>query len=331
MENEYTQFEPLGLTDVKPTESTITSNKIPTYNPFLDLVKKYNEPTVNPINEKIDTSKYINPVDNKLSPITVSTKNAQDYINKGFKLSDIDLRQGDIENDLSSTQSSAERFGNNLANAGANFVSMAVTQAFSNPLDLSLTADLGESTIAKALFDWSGNVQKEHYNFQTKADESDDIWTNITNWIPGSNLLGVNSTKGFGKLLESSAFGLGAAAGIAAQELAVSALTGGTGTIPLLTSKIQKLLNSGKYLDRALEVSRIAELGAKNLSTVIKVGDITENTARALKGIYRSQIGGHSEALFEGLEGKESLKKQLTQEEWDNKLKFSPLKLRGKE
>ena len=215
---------------------------IPTYNPFIALVDKPTKPGSIKLPEF--NLEYSDP--KAVAPIIISTKQSQDYINKGFKVTDIDLKDS-LQNELSNTQSTTTRVGHNLLNAGANFVSMAVITGFSNPLDLGLTADFGEHTMAKGLFDWSAKVQKDNYNYQTEDDESDSLWENINNWIPGSQLWGVNSTKGLGKLLESVAFGLGAGAGIAAQEFAISAVTGGTGAIPALVAGIQKTLNASKY------------------------------------------------------------------------------------
>jgi hypothetical protein len=152
--------------------------KIPTYNPF-DVFVKNNNADNGSLNSKVKAVNFsldYNAGSSDLSPIRVSTKEAQPYISKGFKLTDLDLHGG-LENELSSSQSYAERKWNNLKNAGANLVSMAVVQGMSNPTDLGFTADLGENTIAKKLFDWSTDVQKNNYNYQTKEDdEAKGIW-----------------------------------------------------------------------------------------------------------------------------------------------------------
>lgn len=238
------------------------------------------------------------------APITVSTKMSEDYIKKGFNINDLDLNPK-LEQDLSSTQGRTDRLINNLKVAGANFASMAIATGFSSPISTGIN-DL-ESGIAKDLFDWSKGVAENNRNFETKEDSSDNIWTNLNNWLNPT----ANSTKGFGKILESTAYGLGAGLGIAGQELAISTLTGGVGTVPLLARNIQKLLNSAKYLDRALEVSGIAIKGANNLEKVVRAGEVSTNIAKGLQTLYRSQLGAYSEALFEGLEGKETLKEQL--------------------
>lgn len=290
-----------------------------TQTPEVEIPKSnLNVPTINPfdilITDKQDVSKQIEDSlpdlntlwkpDDKTAPITVSTKFSEDYIRKGFNVNDLDLNPK-LEQDLSSTQSRADRLLNNLKVAGANFISMAVATGFSNPLSTG-TEDL-EAGIAKDLFDWSSGIAKDSRNYETKDDSSDDIWTNLNNWInPFSN-----STKGYGKILESTAFGLGAGAGIAFQEGLATILTDGIGTVPMLAKNIQKLLNSAKYLDQALEVSGIAVKGANNLQKVVRAGEVSNQIAKGLQTAYRSQLGAYSEALFEGLEGKENLKDNL--------------------
>ncbi len=207
------------------------------------------------------------------APITVSTKMSEDYIKKGFNVNDLDLNPK-LEQGLSSTQGAGDRLINNLKVAGANFASMAIATGFSSPISTGVN-DL-ESGIAKDLFDWSKGVAENNRNFETRDDASDNIWTNLNNWLNPT----ANSTKGFGKILESTAYGLGAGLGIAGQELAISTLTGGVGTVPLLARNIQKLLNSAKYLDRALEVSGIAIKGANNLEKVVRAGEVSTNIAK---------------------------------------------------
>jgi len=295
------------LLNSEPSETTPLA-KLPEYplgdyNPFLSLVSdsstKLNLP---------DAKSILYAKEPDYSPITVSTKQATPYIKKGFNVTDIDLNNPTFEQDLSDTQSRTDRFTNNLKVAGANLVSMALVTGFSNPLDMLQDSkdSLADNTIAKKIFDWSTKVAQDNYNYETKDDSSDNLWTNLNNWMPWSN-----STKGIGKLLESTAYGIGAGIGIAAQEIAVSYATGGSGTLPLLARNIQKLLNNGKYLTEALKVSGIAAKGANNLKNVIQAGEITNGVSQGLTTLYRSQLGSYSEALFEGLEGKESLKAQL--------------------
>jgi len=305
--------EELDLTQVSElqldTHLPIQDQKIPEFNPFNRFIRNETPGTGKIVMPEFKLDYQEKPSDS-VHPLTISTKAAQPYISKGFKLADMDIHNG-LEMELSSTQSGWERKANNIKNAGANLVSMAVLTGFSNPLDMGFTTDLGDNTLGKKLFDWSAEKQKENYNYQTKNDiEAEGVWDNLTNWIDPTK----DSTKGVGKLLESVAFGVGAGLGIMAQEAVVSYATGGSGTFPLLAAKIQQVVNSAKYLDKALDISRIAEKGALNLERVLSVGDITNSTAKGLRKIYKSQLGSHSEALFEGLEGKESLKNDLIRE-----------------
>lgn len=295
------------LLNSEPSESIplakLPENPLGEYNPFLSLVSDTESVTQIPDAKNI---LYKNEPD--YSPITVSTKQATPYIKKGFNVTDIDLKNPNFGTDLSNTQSRTDRFANNLKVAGANLVSMALVTGFSNPLDMvsDTKESLEDNTFAKKIFDWSTNIAQDNANYETKDDLSNNLWTNLNNWMPWSN-----STKGLGKLLESTAYGIGAGIGIAAQELAVSFATGGSGTLPLLARNIQKLLNSSRYLSEAIKVSGIAAKGANNLKNVIQAGEITNGVAKGLSKLYQSQLGSYSEALFEGLEGKESLKTQL--------------------
>lgn len=293
------------LLNSEPSESIplakLPENPLGDYNPFLSLVSE-------PVTQIPDAKSILYKNEPDYSPITVSTKQATPYIKKGFNVTDIDLKNPNFITDLSNTQSRTDRFTNNLKVAGANLVSMAVATGFSNPLDMvsDTESNLSDNTFSKKIFDWSTNIAQDNYNYETKDDLSNNLWTNLNNWMPWSN-----STKGIGKLLESTAYGIGAGIGIAAQEMAVSFATGGSGTLPLLARNIQKLLNSSRYLSEALKVSGIAVKGANNLKNVVQAGEITNGVAKGLTNLYRSQLGSYSEALFEGLEGKESLKTQL--------------------
>lgn len=286
----------------KPTLAKLPENPLGEYNPFLSLVN------TEPVTQVPDAKSILYKNEPDYSPITVSTKQATPYIKKGFNLTDIDLKNPNFITDLSNTQSRTDRFTNNLKVAGANLVSMALVTGFSNPIDMTSDTEgnLADNTFAKKIFDWSTNIAQDNANYETKDDLSNNLWTNLNNWMPWSN-----STKGVGKLLESTAYGIGAGIGIAAQELAVSYATGGTGTLPLLARNIQKLLNNNRYLSEALKVSGIAAKGANNLKNVVQAGEITNAVAKGLTKLYQSQLGSYSEALFEGLEGKESLKTQL--------------------
>ena len=300
------------LLNSEPSEPTplakLPENPLGDYNPFLSLVSE-------PVTTLPDAKSILYKNEPNYAPITVSTKQATPYIKKGFNVTDIDLKNPNFITDLSNTQDGVDRFTNNLKVAGANLISMAVGTGFSNPLDMvgDTESSLSDNTFSQKIFDWRNSVAQENINYETKDDLSNNLWTNLTNWLPFSSAyLGINnSTKGLGNLLESAAYGIGAGIGIAAQEMAVSFATGGSGTLPLLARNIQKLLNSSRYLSEALRVSGIAAKGANNLKNVVQAGEITNSVAKGLTKLYQSQLGSYSEALFEGLEGKESLKTQL--------------------
>lgn len=183
---------------------------------------------------------------------------------QGKNLTESDVKRyfkGDeyLETDFALNQSVWDRMLKSAKITGANIVSTGLGVLAEIP-DMISTGDItGENApIAKGLFDWRNEVQKENTPYETIYDKENPFKSVL---LPGF-LTG--SSKGWGSIVETAAYGIGAGLGIGVQELGVSLLTGGTGTIPVLANslaKLVKLSNNTKKLANYIEEGATALKG----------------------------------------------------------------------
>ena len=320
-------FNPILIPDGIPVQANPNFNpdlgnlpqvlpfKAPNIDTSFDIKKQIQQPEDNESPVKQLLKPYDKPSTN---PTVLSTKGLDSYRNRGYNVNARDLENPDFETNLSTTQSNWDRLGNNLQVAGANFASMAAVTLLS---PIEMLGDISDwikgkpaigSDLTQSIFDWRKEVEENNTNFQTQYDKNNPVWSTIAGLVPGSSLLTGASSKGYGEILKSASYGLGAAAGLAVTELVTTALTGGSGTIPLLARNLQRLFNNAKYVDEALSLGGIAGKAASNLNKVLGSGETINRLGNGLTDIYRATAGAYGEALFEGLEAKETVMRNLT-------------------
>ena len=289
--------------------------KAPNIDTSFDIKKQIQQPEDNESPVKQLLKPYDKPSTN---PTVLSTKGLDSYRNRGYNVNARDLANPDFETNLSTTQNNWDRLGNNLQVAGANFASMAAVTLLS---PIEMLGDISDwikgkpaigSDLTQSIFDWRKEVEENNTNFQTQYDKNNPIKATLWGLLPGSSLITGASSKGYGEILKSASYGLGAAAGLAVTELVTTALTGGSGTIPLLARNLQRLFNNAKYVDEALSLGGIAGKAASNLNKVLGSGEAINRLGNGLTDIYRATAGAYGEALFEGLEAKETVMQNLT-------------------
>lgn len=288
--------------------------KAPNIDTSFDIKKQIQQPEDNESPVKQLLKPYDKPSTN---PTVLSTKGLDSYRNRGYNVNARDLANPDFETNLSTTQNNWDRLGNNLQVAGANFASMAAVTLLS---PIEMLGDISDwikgkpaigSDLTQSIFDWRKEIEENNTNFQTKYDKNNPIKATLWGLLPGSSLITGASSKGYGEILKSASYGLGAAAGLAVTELVTTALTGGSGTIPLLARNLQRLFNNAKYVDEALSLGGIAGKAASNLNRVLGSGEAINRLGNGLIDIYRATAGAYGEALFEGLEAKETVMQNL--------------------
>lgn len=214
----------------------------------------------------------------------------------------------------SKTQSYQEQAINNLqvglANGGAMFAGtlLALPDIIKN---IITGRKLSDSELNNALFDMRENVANANINFRNEQDNKTDGWNTIKNTILPSFVTG--STTGWGSIFENAMYGVGAGAGIALQEAAVSFIAPGVGNSAVLATSAAKILNNlnsirkyGQLANRIIDTSETLAQAVRGLNQGNRLVD-------AAKWGYRATIGAYGEAGFEGEEARHSMRTSLTE------------------
>jgi hypothetical protein len=234
---------------------------------------------------------------------------------KGYSIN-LDLSNDELEDNLSQQQSYWDRLQNDLTVSGANAAAMfgSVLMSTKDLLSGDFTLDGTESESQKELFDWRKSIEEENVNFESNYDKENPILSMI---LPTA-LTGFKSTKGWGELMKSGAYGIGAMGAIALQEVAITAATYGTGTIPSLGINLSRLLRLPKDIASVGKTMLTSAQNYKNLrnqfkavsSAMLAVDSIkaVELGVNTTKFLSRGLAASYGEAAFEGFESKENLK-----------------------
>lgn len=280
---------------------------------FTPIVNPTSTPTPAPKKvEGVNISDLFSKNKSTYSPIRIKESDLGNLY--GQDLSESSLKRyfkGDekLESEFALTQSVGDRMINSLKITGANVIATSLGILAEIPDMISTGEIMGENApIANGLFDWRNEVQKANTPYQTFYDKENPFKSIL---LPGF-LTG--SSKGWGTILETAGYGIGAGLGIAAQEGIVSLLTGGTGSIPALAKGIAKLV---KLSDNTRKLAQYIEEGGTALKNIDTALDISEEALKLEgrtayigtkleqgKDLYRTLAMSYSEAQMEALEGK---------------------------
>lgn len=240
------------------------------------------------------------------------------YIGRNISYSDIGLDQTKVDAKYSKTQSIFETSINNLkvgaANGGAMFAAgfIGLADIIGN---IANDRNATDSPIMESLFKFREDVAKNNIIFQNEQDLKTDAWSTIKNVVLPSYISG--STAGWGSIFENAMFGVGAGAGLAVQELAVTAATGGVGSLPVLARFVASSLNNLDKIRKTLSIADKIYDTSRSFNNIRTALDVTNKITTGAKWGYRMGIGAHGEAAFEGLETKHQLGETLKRDYLD--------------
>jgi hypothetical protein len=226
-----------------------------------------------------------------------------------------DLNQ---ENWYGENQSWFKQWGNHLGKFGLKTLGSFATSLMDIPNTVNAVSEGNTekmwnnptNTWASDLADWS---EKNLPNYKTSWEQQHPF----LNLIPFYG----NSANSWGNIFEQVGFTVGAIGGAVVQDLAVGALTGGVGEVPLAAQQINKAVyNLGKLINAGEDT-----LGA--LKKTIKTSD---DIIKGLKGIDRFNYAvrqglwganmitsGFAESAFEGIESYNTLSSDLKKQYFD--------------
>jgi hypothetical protein len=144
-----------------------------------------------------------------------------------------------------------------------------------------------------------------------------------TNWErehPFANLIPFygNAGNGWGKVFENLGFTVGAIGGALVEDLAVAAVTGGVGEIPLAAMQINKAVyNIGKVLGAGKDAMDALRAQIKSADEIVKgLRGIDRFNYAVRQGLWGANMitSGFAEAAFEGIESHKTLANDLKKE-----------------
>lgn len=248
-----------------------------------------------------DKSKYF-------AKVTPLTKDLLPYKNEGFAVNPTSV-QGNLQMTANQTQDNWERLGNNLKISGANMVStfiggmLEVPQMFQN----TLSSD-EDFKMLSPIAEWRNSIQEENTSFRTPGDDTQGVLGYLKpTWWSG------NTDTIWGSALESAGYGVGAIASTMLQEAAVTAVTFGSGTLPLLGLKIAQ---AARYISKMSKLDKLSDglVQGKKLYDALKISQGLNIGKNVGKNILRSAYSSYVESAFEALEGKERVTQKLIQD-----------------
>lgn len=144
-----------------------------------------------------------------------------------------------------------------------------------------------------------------------------------TNWErnhPFLNLIPIygNAGNGWGKVFEQLGFTVGAVGGAVVEDLAVGALTGGVGEVPLAAMQINKAVyRLGKLIGAGEDALGALKASLKSADDIVKgLRGIDRFNYAVRKGLWAQNMitSGFSEAAFEAIDTNKTLMKDFRQE-----------------
>lgn len=251
-----------------------------------------------------------NPVNQLQTPYYTNEKMAERYTNNEFGgYNPFDINQ---ENWYGENQGWFSQWGNRLGKfaikaAGSFANSLMDIPNVINAIDegnIDKLWDNQMNTWASDLMEWS---EKNMPNYETNWEREHPF----LNLVPFYG----NSGNGWGKVLENVGFTVGAIGGAVVEDIAVGALTGGVGEIPLMAVQINKALYKlGKIAGNSDDVMSGLKTSITSADNIIKgLKGVDRLNYATRQGIWGANMitSGFSEAAFEGIESHKTLVKDL--------------------
>lgn len=224
----------------------------------------------------------------------------------------------DNESFYDADQSWLGDIGRNVLGFSTNFAGNAVATIVSTPYAIANTINwvangmdsesfskVYDNPISRSISDWMDEMQVATRNFRNEREREAEK-NPLLNLIPFYG-------NGFGDAIRSLGYGAGGLAGVAAEELAVSFLTAGTGTVPTLAAGLGRLIKTGGRTENALQAAKAfanAERVAQGINTTGRVVDAADQLLGGRFGA-RAILSSLSEASFEALETQKNLELQM--------------------
>lgn len=298
----------MGLPEA-PNLDKIFQTSLPQYTRVAEPKEPTREEKIASIADNISNSKLTsNYTPNVLAPIEVGIDTSK-Y--EGVDISLAKLQSGSMEQYAAQSQSYWDRLWNDTKVTGAN-LGIGFATAFTSIYDMINDGSFipGEDSATSNLGRISSKFAEENTNFQTQYDVDNPIKSLL---LP-SFLTG--SSKGWGEIAKSASIGIGTGLGIVAQELAIGAVTGGIGSIPILANNIRNLIRGSKTIAQAAETASalragttsiaqgVREIGA--LESAISTANTTKNIINFGKNTVRGALSAYGESAFEAQESRDS-------------------------
>lgn len=247
---------------------------------------------------------------NELAPIEVGVDTSR-YKDKDVSLAK--LQSGKLEQYAAQTQNYWERLWNDTKVSGVN-LTLGFASAFTSIYDMINDGTFipGEDSVTSKLGTIASDYAEKNSNFQTQYDVENPIKSLL---LPAFM---TGSSKGWGDIAKSASIGVGTGAGIFVQELGIIAITGGTGSIPILASNIRNLIRGSKTISQAAKTADALRAGTVALDagtaaiggveTAVKAGTTTNNIINFGKGGVRGALSAYGESAFEAQESRDNFK-----------------------
>lgn len=220
-----------------------------------------------------------------------------------------------LENWYGEQQNGFVQFGNRLGK----FVVKGLGQFANSLMDIPNTINaINEGSLNKMWDNPSNNWATDLMNWSEKVMPNYE-----TNWErshPFLNLIPFygNSGNGWGKVFENLAFTVGAVGGAVVEDLAIGAITGGVGEIPLAAQQINKAVyNLGKLIGAGEDALSALKTSIKSADEIVKgLKGIDRFNYAVRQGLWGANMitSGFSEAAFESIDSDKTLFRDFKQE-----------------
>src|ERR1051325_2411703 len=334
----------------EPLDTNLVVAPVPQLQPLTDFITnprgyveskptlqiQYKNPSVEISNAQNDLGNWLKGIERNVSnlaynkydtkPIEYDNRLAQLY--KDPELGFIPGRDNDSYYDAN--QTALGDFARNTLGFTTNFAGSALQTLAGTPSAIAATVNwltngfdsesfskVYDNPISRSISDWMDRMQEQTNNFRN-ANEREIERNPLLNLIPFYG-------NGFGDAMRSLGYGAGAAGGIFLEEALVTALTGGTGTVPLLASQLGRFIKVGSKAENALQatasLANIERIAQGTYATGRIAGLVDEGINGALGA--RNILSSLSEASFEALETQKNLELKMIQD-YRDKNGFDP-------
>lgn len=255
------EFLDTGINTIPPVNPNIPDPDLTSNQNFsIDNFFSQMESNINRDNPWINSARFDTPVNTRL-------KDTLRYDDPEFGF---DAYNPNIEYQYGDRQGFLKKWGNNLVKFGANTVGSFVESIATIPLvaNAAIEGDLSKienNSLTNGITKWLDDLENSLPNYETTFGKEHPV----LNYIP---FIG-NSGDSWGGVLKNLGYTVGAIGGALLQDVAVGAVTGGLGEIPLIASQFTKLTGKlGKVLgssDEAIKGFQTALNGGRDIEKIL--------------------------------------------------------------